>query len=296
MPDASVHRTMISAGDLLARYRAGAGDLVILDCGFDLADTAAGERAHAQAHLPGALYVHLDRDLSGAKTGQNGRHPLPAREAFAARVGAWGIGPTTEVVAYDAQGGPYAARAWWMLRWLGHDAAAVLDGGLAAWQAAGGELESAPVRPAAAGGPPYPLHPLQKPLPMPMPIVQAAELQSALAAGRVQLIDARGGERFRGEVEPLDPVAGHIPGAINRFFKDNLGPDGRFKAPSTLRDEFTALGVVGGGAGVVHQCGSGVTACHNLLAMAHAGWAGTALYPGSWSEWCADPTRPVARG
>ena len=294
MPDASVHRTLISAGDLLARHQSLAGDLVILDCGFDLGDTAAGERAHARAHLPGALYVHLDRDLAGAKTGKNGRHPLPAREAFAARVGAWGIGPTTQVVAYDAQGGPYAARAWWMLRWLGHDAVAVLDGGLAAWQAEGGVLESGSASPVSAARAPYsrPTSAMSNP----MPTVQAAELQAALGAGRVQLIDARAGERFRGEVEPLDPVAGHIPGAINRFFKDNLGADGRFKAPATLRAEFAALGIGGGGTGVVHQCGSGVTACHNLLAMAHAGWPGTTLYPGSWSEWCADPARPVARG
>ena len=281
---------MISAADLLALHRARATALVILDCGFDLSDPAAGERAFAQAHLPGARYAHLDSDLAGAKTGKNGRHPLPRREAFAARAGgAWGVGPSTQVVVYDAQGGPYAARAWWMLRWLGHEAVAVLDGGPAAWRAAGGAVEAG--QPSTTGaGPPYPLRDSAT------PTFDADTLQAALAAGRVQLIDARAGERFRGEVEPLDPVAGHIPGAINRFFKDNLGADGCFKPAATLRAEFASLGITGGGGGVAHQCGSGVTACHNLLALAHAGWPGTALYPGSWSEWCADPRRPITRG
>lgn len=284
----TTHRTLIAAADLQALLGSGA-DLVVLDCGFDLADPAAGERAYAQAHLPGALYAHLDRDLSGAKTGRNGRHPLPAREAFAHRAGAWGIGPGTQVVAYDAQGGPYAARLWWMLRWLGHEAVAVLDGGTAAWQAIGGRFETAVG--AAQPRPPYPLG-------RPMPTVEASDLLASLARpGTLRVIDARAGERYRGEVEPLDAVAGHIPGATNRFFKDNLGADGRFKPPQALRAEFARLGFDGeAAASVVHQCGSGVTACHNLLAMAHAGYADTTLYPGSWSEWCADPSRPVATG
>lgn len=283
-------RTLVSARELQA-LRAAAVDLVVLDCGFDLADPAAGERAFAQAHLPGAVYAHLDRDLSGAKTGRNGRHPLPAREAFAERVGAWGIGRTTQVVAYDAQGGPYAARAWWMLRWLGHEAVAVLDGGPAAWRAAGGELQHGPAAPVARLR--YPVNSAT------LPTVDAPTLLAALGRGQVRLVDARAGERYRGDVEPLDPVAGHIPGAINRFFKDNLAVDGRFKPAADLRTEFARLGLDEAGAArgpVVHQCGSGVTACHNLLAMAHAGWPATALYPGSWSEWCADPARPVARG
>lgn len=265
--------------------------VVILDCGFELGDPAAGERAYAEAHLPGALYAHLERDMAGAKTGQNGRHPLPERAAFAARVGAWGIGEAIQVVAYDAQGGPYAARAWWMLRWLGHENVAVLDGGPQAWRAAGGTLES------RAGSPlPRAAYPLKSAPGGTMPLLQADAVQAALARGDILVVDARAGERYRGEVELLDPVAGHIPGAVNRFFKDNLGPDGRFKSAAALRADFALVGVTGGGAAVVHHCGSGVTACHNLLAMAHAGMDGTSLYPGSWSEWCTDPRRPVARG
>jgi thiosulfate/3-mercaptopyruvate sulfurtransferase len=186
-------------------------------------------------------------------------------------------------VCYDDQGGPYAARAWWMLRWLGHDAVAVLDGGRAAWLAAGGTLESTPPPPSRAG--PYPLPAAT------MPAVMADRLLGLL--GRVTVLDARAGERFRGEVEPLDPVAGHIPGARNRFFKDNLQADGRFRSAAQLRDAFATFGEP---TACVHLCGSGVTACHNLLAMEHAGLTGSALYPGSWSEWCADPVRPIARG
>jgi thiosulfate/3-mercaptopyruvate sulfurtransferase len=230
------------------------------------------------------VYVHLDRDLSGAKTGLNGRHPLPERRALAERAGAWGIAPGVEVVCYDTQGMPYAARAWWLLRWLGHQAVAVLDGGPAAWTSAGGAL----TRTVTA---PLPRAPYPSPAPA-MPALQADELLAQL--GRRPVLDARAGERFRGEVEPLDPVAGHIPGALNRFFKDNLQADGLFKSVEVLRAEFAALH--GTPAQLVHQCGSGVTACHNLLAMEHAGLPGSALYPGSWSEWCADPSRPVARG
>lgn len=277
---------LVSAADLQALVASGA-PLVLLDCGFDLADPAAGERAYAAGHLPGARYAHLDRDLSGPKTtpAAGGRHPLPARDAFAARAGAWGIAPGVRVVAYDAQGGPYAARAWWLLRWLGHAEVSVLDGGPAAWQAAGGAMTDA--APAVAPQPPYPAAAAPA-----MPTVDAAALLAGL--GRVRLVDARAGERFRGEVEPLDAAAGHIPGALNRFFKDNLQPDGRFKPAEVLRAEWAPL--VAGHDEVVHQCGSGVTACHNLLAMAHAGWADGRLYPGSWSEWSADPSRPVATG
>jgi len=277
------HLTLISAAELQALRQSGAR-WVVLDCSFDLVDPGSGERAYAAGHLPGALYVHLDRDLSGAKTGRNGRHPLPDRRVLAERVGAWGIAPGVQVVCYDAQGMPYSSRAWWMLRWLGHEAVAVLDGGLAAWSAAGGALVTEPG--VATPQPPYPA------MPAAMPTLQADELLATL--GRRRVLDARAGERFRGETEPLDPVAGHIPGALNRFFKDNLQPDGRFKPGPALRAEFAALGAAP--AQWVHQCGSGVTACHNLLAMEHAGLGGSALYPGSWSEWCADPARPVARG
>lgn len=262
--------------------------VVLLDCGFDLADTQAGERAWAQAHLPGARYAHLDRDLSGPRTARGaldgGRHPLPAREDFAALLGRWGITPRTTVVAYDAQGGPFAARAWWLLRWMGHSAVRVLDGGVAAWQAAGGAMTH--TAPALQDAGPYPARAAA------MPTVDADTLLRDLP--RRLVLDARAPERFRGEVEPLDAQAGHIPGARNRFFKDNLGPDGRFLPADTLRDAFAAHGVPA--AGIVHQCGSGVTACHNLLAMEAAGLPGSVLYPGSWSEWSADPARPVACG
>lgn len=275
---------LISAQALQARLAAGL-PTVVLDTRFDLAQPAAGAAAYAAGHLPGAVYAHLDQQLSGAKTGANGRHPLPERGSFAAWVGAQGIAPGVLVVAYDDQGGPYAARAWWLLRWLGHAEVAVLDGGWAAWRAAGGALDTA--LPTPAGGAPYPASATPA-----MPTVDAAALLAQL--GRVRLVDARAAERFRGDVEPLDPVAGHIPGATLRFFKDNLQADGRFKPAEQLRAEFSAWAAAP--ERVVHQCGSGVTACHNLLAMAHAGLDGALLYPGSWSEWCADPARPVARG
>jgi thiosulfate/3-mercaptopyruvate sulfurtransferase len=275
--------TLISAADTAARLGAP-GPLVLLDCRFDLTDTGAGERDWAAGHLPHAFYAHLDRDLSGAKTGRNGRHPLPGFDEFAATAGRWGVAPGVQVVVYDAQGGPYAARAWWLLRWLGHDAVAVLDGGLAAWLAAGGTLDTR--APAAADAPRYPAA---------APAMPTIDTEALLARlGRVPLLDARAAARFRGEVEPLDPVAGHIPGATLRFFLDNLDAGGCFKPAAALRAEFAELGA---GAGeVVHSCGSGVTACHNLLAMVHAGYDRAVLYPGSWSEWCSDPSRPVARG
>ena len=276
------YTTLVSAAETTTLLGTKA-PMVLQDCRFDLADTADGERDWAAGHLPGALYAHLDRDLSGAKTGRNGRHPLPAFDTFAVTAGRWGVAPGVQVVVYDAQGGTFASRAWWLLRWLSHEAVAVLDGGLPAWLAAGGALDTA--APAAAALPPYPA---AAPA---MPTIGTEALLSSL--GRVPLLDARAAERFRGEVEPLDPVAGHIPGATLRFFRDNLGADGRFKTPAALRSEFAALGA---GAGeVVHSCGSGVVACHNLLAMVHAGYDGAVLYPGSWSEWCSDPSRPVAR-
>jgi thiosulfate/3-mercaptopyruvate sulfurtransferase len=275
--------TLISAADLMALQNVAAPPLV-LDCGFDLADPDAGQRAWAAGHVPGAQYAHLDLDLAGVKTGVNGRHPLPTREALATKLGQWGVTPNTQVVTYDAQGGPYAARAWWLLRWMGHSAVAVLDGGRAAWIAAGGAITVDAPAPAVAA--PYATMAAN------LPTVDAATLQSKL--GRVLLLDARAAERFRGDAEPLDPVAGHIPTATNRFFKDNLQANGHFKPAAQLREEFNALGA--GRVPVVQQCGSGVTACHNLLAMAHAGLGDSTLYPGSWSEWCSDPARPVARG
>lgn len=283
------HRTLISAAELqalLAQDLAPEALPLLVDVGFDLADTAAGERAWTEGHLPGAHYLHLDRDLSAAKTGTNGRHPLPDRAAFARHMAALGLASGRQVVVYDAQGGMYAARLWWMLRWIGHADAAVLDGGRQAWAAVGGPLTAeAPV--AQPGD-----FALGESL---VGQLDADALQARL--GQVRLVDARAPERFRGEVEPLDQQAGHIPGAANRLFKLNLDADGlRFKPAAQLRAEFEPLLGAEGPDAVVHQCGSGVTACHNLLAMEHAGLPGSKLYPGSWSEWSADPARPIARG
>ena len=271
----------------LRQLLAGETPPVLIDARFDLADPAAGERAYGAGHLPGAHYLHLDRDLSAARTGRNGRHPLPPRSRFAACIGALGIRPQTQVVAYDAQGGSYAARVWWMLRWLGHELVAVLDGGLPAWIAAGGVLGQAKAHPPAAATD----YPERTSL---AASVDAAALLARL--GRTPLIDARAAERFRGEVEPLDAHAGHIPGALNRCHRDNLCADGRFKPADALRAEFVSLLGEAAPGEVVHQCGSGVTACHNLLAMEHAGLTGSLLYPGSWSEWSSDRARPMATG
>jgi len=272
------YTTLISPSELRTL-----ADPLILDCRFDLADPAAGERAYRAGHIPGAFYLHLDRDLAGPKTGPDGsfrgRHPLPDRATFAALMRKLGLRAGRQVITCDTQGGPYAARAWWMLRWLGHADVAVLDGG---WD---GELT--PEVPTATPTDWQAREPL-------VGQVDAAALLGQL--GRVRLIDARAPERFRGEVEPLDLQAGHIPGASNRLFKDNLRADGRFKPAAQLRAEFQALLAPHGAATVVHQCGSGVTACHNLLAMSHAGLGDGLLYPGSWSEWSADPARPIAKG
>ena len=272
-------QTLISNAELLALP---ADKLLLIDSGFDLADASAGERAYAAAHLPGAHYLHLERDLSAAKTGTNGRHPLPDRAGFVARLVALGLSTDTQVVAYDAQGGLYAARLWWMLRWIGHAAVAVLDGGQAAWT--GGLTADLPA--VTAGN-----FQLGEPR---VAQTDAAGLRALL--GQIRLIDARAPERFRGEVEPLDQQAGHIPGASNRWFKLNLAVDGRFKPADHLKAEFSTLLGAHRPDAVIHSCGSGVTACHNLLAMEHAGLGGSALYPGSWSEWSSDSLRPIAKG
>ena len=279
---------LISATDLHARLQSQPVPL-LLDCSSDLLDPSAGLRQYETAHVPGALYAHLDHDLSGPKSAlgprDGGRHPLPTREAFAVRVAQWGLSPERDVVVMDNQGGMYAARAWWMLHWLGHARVQVLNGGVPAWRAAGYALDSgaSPVPPAADR--PYPVG-------ASVPTLDAATLQRELH--RWQVLDARAPERFRGDVEPMDSQAGHIPGALNRFFKDNLGADGRFLPQEVLRAQFEQMGVPP--ERLVHQCGSGVTACHNVLAMAVAGFGITRLYPGSWSEWSADPSRPVAKG
>ncbi|MEO8296957.1 MAG: sulfurtransferase [Burkholderiales bacterium] len=294
MASAPFQDTLIFA-EALAQRLVGpqAANALVLDCSFDLADTAAGRRAFLQSHIPGAQYLHLDDDLSGAKTGATGafkgRHPLPDREAFAARLAALGASDDTQVIAYDNAGGMFAARLWWMLRWVGHGAAAVLDGGLAAWRAAGQPLAEGP------GGTPVPSRfSLRAAL---VDTVSFDDLRAALGSpGGPLIVDARSADRFRGENETLDPVGGHIPGARNRSFRDNLAADGRFKPPAQLRAEFEAVLAEAAPARVVNLCGSGVTACHNLLAMAVAGLGVSTLYPGSWSEWCAQPGAPVATG
>lgn len=277
--------TLISVAELAAHLD-DAG-WIVCDSRHDLADVEAGRRAYHESHIPGARFVHLDEDLSAPLTGRNGRHPLPDPDRFARRLGELGIGNGAQVVAYDASGGYYAARLWWMLRWVGHAAAAVLDGGWDAWVRAGLPVtrEAPPYRPARfARGAPL-VHG-----------VSAEEISGGLGIGQHRLLDARSPDRYRGENETLDPVAGHIPGAANRFFKLNLEGDGRFRSPGALRQEIsTMLGAVAPDR-VVHYCGSGVTACHNLLAMEIAGLAGSRLYPGSWSEWCSDPSRPRAAG
>ena len=283
---------LITASALRALLASGS-PLLLCDCSFDLSDTGAGVRSHAERHLPGAIYLNLDHDLSAPKSTvagapSAGRHPLPTREAFAARLAALGFRDDLPVVAYDGSGGMYAARLWWMLRWVGHAAVQVLDGGLAAWTAADGALQSGAVPARSSGS--FTLRP---------PLVSTLafeDLLDGLGRGSRLIVDARSPDRFRGENETLDPVGGHIPGAANRFFRHNLGPDGCFKPADQLRSEWQDL--IGGRrpADLVQQCGSGVTACHNLLALEAAGLGGSALYPGSWSEWCGRSQAPVATG
>ena len=264
----------------------------VIDCRFDLQQPEWGRAAWAQNHIPHALYADLDRDLSGARGPATGRHPLPAPQALAATFSRWGIDAGVQVIAYDQGPGMYAARLWWLLRWLGHEAVAVLNGGLAGWQRAGlplsGESSARPARAFVAR-----VHPGMTASASQV----AAALQSgALASGAMLLVDARGADRFGGENETLDTVAGHIPGARNHPFTGNQGADGRFLDAAQLQARWQAT-LAGGAAGeVVAMCGSGVTACHNLLALEVAGLPGARLYGGSWSEWITDPAHPVARG
>ncbi|MGV7208521.1 sulfurtransferase [Oxalobacteraceae bacterium A2-2] len=262
---------------------------VILDCRHDLLNPDAGPDAFAAGHIQNAQFANIDTDLSGPKKGADGvfrgRHPLPDRAALVEALRAWGVNDDSQVVAYDAQGGMFAARLWWLLRWIGHAGVAVLDGGLAAWQAAGLPLVT-PVAPRARG------HIAERPT-----LTHTVTVDQVLAnldSQACTVVDARAPDRYRGENETIDPVGGHIPGAKNRFFKDNLQADGRFKEAAQLKQEFAPL--FGNPSQAIMQCGSGVTACHNLLALEVAGLHGAALYPGSWSEWCADPARPVATG
>jgi len=279
---------LISVGALHELATEHADDVVIFDARFDLASPESGHREYVAGHLPGARYLHLDADLSGVKSGHNGRHPLPDREQLARTFGAHGLSSKQrpQVVVYDAQGGMFASRAWWLLRWLGYERVAVLDGGIQAWLAAGLSLDTTePARRSATFLAADSL----------VGTVDAAAVFENLLVGARVLIDARAPDRYRGENETLDPVGGHIPGARNRFFKDNLAAQGTFKSAAELREEFERILQGAQAATTIHQCGSGVTACHNLLAMEVAGLSGATLYPGSWSEWVADRNRPIAK-
>ncbi len=264
----------------------------LIDCRHDLVQPDLGQEQYRKGHIPGAVFAHLDRDLSGTKTGTNGRHPLPERLELVARMRSWGVNTTSQVVVYDASEGCYAARAWWLLRWLGHSKVAVLDGGWPAWIAAGGAtsklVESAP----QAGN--FQARPALETI---VSVETVAEWsRSAQSTSQNLLIDARSPDRYEGRNETIDSVAGHIPGAINHFWKQNLTPEGRFKASAQLRSEYVALLAGRSPQSVAIQCGSGVIACHDLLAMHLAGLQGAALFPGSWSQWIADASRPIKTG
>jgi thiosulfate/3-mercaptopyruvate sulfurtransferase len=278
------YTTLISVADVAKHL--GNADFVIFDCRHELTNSEFGPKAYAESHIPGARFAHVDRDLAGPLTGKNGRHPLPDPNAFIDWLGRMGVSDDSQVVGYDHAGGTYASRLWWMLRWVGHQKVAVVDGGWQAWTAAG--------------------QPVTKELPAQTPAkfsgkpdrswVDAATVAERLKSKGMVLIDARSNDRFQGRNETIDPVAGHIPGALNRFFKDNLNAQGHFRSPEELRADFKSLVGDASPEKVVHQCGSGVSACHNLLAMEIAGIKGTRLYPGSWSELITDPSRPVATG
>ncbi len=278
--------TLIDPETLQAHLEAS--DWVVVDCRFSLSDPAYGRCAYRGAHIPGAVYAHLDEDLSGPIVpGQTGRHPLPDPDRLAQKLSAWGIDDRMQVVAYDDAGGAFAARLWWLLGWLGHDAVAVLDGGWLRWV-----REGRPVRSGIETRPSRRFVPRLRP----ERVVSADEVMQHLHDPAWRLLDARAPERYRGDQEPIDPVAGHIPGAVNAPFAENLTPEGTFRPPEQLRQRFEALLGDVPPDHVVCYCGSGVTAAHNLLAMVYAGLPGARLYAGSWSEWITDPRRPVARG
>jgi len=278
-----MHTTLISPADLQPQLDA----VRVVDCRFDLTKPDAGAAAYATSHIPGARYAHLDRDLSSPITPLTGRHPLPNADALGAKLGSWGIDNDVQVVAYDADNGMFAARLWWLLRWLGHKRVAVLDGGFKAWQQAGFPVTSAV--------------PITSPKQFRAAPQEAAWVSATDVAARVgdstwRVIDARAPERYRGDIEPIDAVAGHIPGALNHPFALNLHTTAQFLSPSELRTRFAP--VIGDAPPnqVIAMCGSGVTACHNLLAMEVAGLQGAKLYAGSWSEWIRDRSRPVVKG
>ena len=278
-----MHKTLVSPSTL-AQYL-NDPNWVVIDCRFDLTDPGKGETQYRTGHIPGARYAHLDRHLSGPKTGTNGRHPLPDTDVMARTFGELGIAPHTQVVAYDADSGMFAGRLWWMLRWMGHDAVAVLDGGLARWQ-----REGHPVR----GGVESSTAVHFKGAPRPGWRLTVDEVAAGLDNTSRLLVDSRTPDRYRGIGETLDKVGGHIPGAANYFFQQNLADDKSFKSPDELKAQWTPILQGRDPKDVVVYCGSGVTACHNLLALEHAGIHGVKIFPGSWSEWSSDPSRPVA--
>jgi len=292
-----MYTTLISVKQLQALRQSGQA-LLVFDCSFDMTQAQGGDAQFAQNHIPGAVRADLDRHLSakGAPdAASGGRHPLPSRERFAAWLGSVGLTPDMQAVVYDRQGAHYCGRLWWMLKWVGHENVAVLDGGWPAWEAGAGDIESEnesgpPQPPAQNIMPNYPLAQTQHAL------ITTQTVASNLGRPAQTLIDARATPRFKGEVEPLDPVAGHIPGALNRPFTQNFDAQGFFKPASELRAEFDALLAGRDAATIVHHCGSGVTAVPNIIAMEVAGLGPTALYAGSWSEWCSDPQRPMAQG
>ena len=299
----TMYTTLISTTELQTLLKSPQRRM-IFDCSYDLTQPAAGPQQYATSHIPGAVYAHLDSALSAMHgvAGQHGvvtahgpdepasggRHPLPNRARFATWLSSIGFANDMQAVVYDRNGANYCGRLWWMLKWAGHDAVAVLDGGLQAWQAAGGPVASGAE--AAHFQSTFVLSQSKARL------VDTAAVVQHLGRPEQTLIDARATPRFKGEVEPLDPVAGHIPGALNRPFAQNIGPDGKFKPAAQLKAEFAALLGQRDPATVVHHCGSGVSALPNMLAMEIAGLSGSALYAGSWSEWCSDPARPVAQG
>jgi len=277
--------TLVSTEELAAHLEDP--DWVVIDCRFTLTEPEAGRAAYARSHIPGARYAHLDDDLSSPKTATSGRHPLPDPARLAAKLGQWGVGEKTQVVVYDDSFGSIAVRLWWLLRWLGHDAVALLDGGLPKWKKEG--------------------RPVTAQLPTIVPAIFTARpsrdmwvdthaVQDALQNKQALILDARADMRFSGDIEPIDPVAGHIPGAVNLPFEDNLDMGGTFLPAAELRELYQGLLHDRPPSSVIHMCGSGVTTCHNLLAMEIAGLPGGKLYPGSWSEWITDPARPVATG
>lgn len=290
MRESVVSELLIRTKELQAAL--GQPGWLIIDVRHDLIDHAAGRQAYEQGHIPGARFLDQETQLSAKKSGLNGRHPLPDMAEFEGVMRGIGLQPATQVVVYDSSGGMFATRLWWMLRWMGHEKVSVLDGGWPAWLKSGAPVETGndqnkvAVFGDAENTPPSPA----------MPTVNADQVLANIPLQHLTVIDARANNRFTGEVEPMDPVAGHIPGALNRPHSCNMTEDGYFKSASKLRDEFSQLLQGKAPQTVVHQCGSGITATHNLFAMELAGLHGSALYPGSWSEWCSDPSRPVARG